>query len=161
MNEEEDSENGSFILDSRAPTADIAQNLLNDFFKSNDYTILRTRHNNKGKSRGLPSKGILKKVSSNTPLLSPLLNRSISLNSLEQQQTIDSNQRSVYSRLNNRISFEDPPQTPGLGINGEIHKQPINVDDFHSVNSVMHRVSFVSGSLPGNDIRRAKTPGTF
>ena len=35
------------------------------------------------------------------------------------------------------------------GLSSLAEKPLINVDDFHKVNSVMHRVSFVSGSLPG------------
>ena len=61
--------------------------------------------------------------------------------------------------MGKRATFaEDPPHTPGLGIGGVVHKSPINVDDIHTVNSVLHRVSFVSGSQPGKDIRRAQTP---
>jgi hypothetical protein len=38
------------------------------------------------------------------------------------------------------------------GLSSLTEKPLINVDDFHKVNSVMHRVSFVSGSLPGYPI---------
>ena len=115
-----------------------------EYFKDEELSKLKAKHGKRvEKVRNLELKGILK--SDSTKALSVNSNNGSSI-SLESGNSPD---KSVYLRLNSKLQFEEPPKTPGLGIGGVVHKSPINVDDFHTVNSVMHRVSFVSGSLPG------------
>lgn len=130
--------------DLRVQTAQVAESLLNDYYKSAEFKALRQKHRKKEESAKA------KKVHF----------ASASIESFDTMVSSEaSSPGSVYSRLTEKASYDDPPSTPGLmGVKGPVHKPPINVDDIHTINSVMHRVSFVSGSQPGKDVRRVDTP---
>jgi len=128
--------------DLHVKTAAVAESLLSDYYNSKEFKSLREKHRKK------EEKAKSKRVRF----------ASASVESLETVASDTSSPGSVYSRLTEKAAYEDYPDPGLMGVLGPVHKPPINVEDIHSVNSVLHRVSFVSGSQPGKDVRRVDTP---
>lgn len=87
------------------------------------------------------------------------------------QSSIYSSNSSVRSKREKKVnkinalrqsassSALDTPVSPALSCSSP--KSHVNTNDIHSVNDLMHRVSAVSGSIPGFlDVRTVKTPAS-